>query len=100
MPVHALNQAEQEEFRKTRLGTKAGDTAAAAAAAKYKGAWGLSSFSEVYFNVHHTVAMVYHSDWFREACSRRSWAIFGIQNGEWTHLKWGADEIGFRCPIA
>ena len=99
VPVHVLNQAEQEEFRKTRLRLKPGDQTDPAAVAKYKGAFGLSSFTEVYFNSHHTVAMVYGWGWCGDPCSQGFWTVFGLQNGEWKQLKWRSSGIGSRPGI-
>jgi hypothetical protein len=52
LPVHLLNQVEQDEFQASR-------NFSSATADKYKGSPALYAFSQVFFNAHHTVATVY-----------------------------------------
>ena len=90
VPLHVLTEAEQTEFRGTRFGPNSRDKADPAVLAKYKGAPGLSSFSEVYFNAHHTVAMVYAEGWCGGLCANGFWAFFGLEDGQWKPLRWNA----------
>ena len=90
VPLHVLTKAEQDEFIATRFGAGKPD---ASVAAKYKGAPGLSYFSEVYFNAHHTVAMVYGWGWCGGLCGQGFWAVFGLQDGEWKQLRWNSSVV-------
>lgn len=65
-PVRLLTPEEQEEFRATQFPKTA-------ASEKYRGAAALYGFSEVYFNVHHTVALVYATHWCGGLCGEGFW---------------------------
>jgi hypothetical protein len=80
-PVHLLNQAEQDEFRSSR-------NRSTAAAEKYKGSPSLYGFSQVYFNVHHTVALVYATHWCGGLCGQGLWVALARENGAWKELRW------------
>jgi hypothetical protein len=86
-PVRLLTPAEQDEYRATR-GTTAG--ANSEAAKKYKGAPALYGFSEVYFNLHRTVALVYATHWCGGLCGQGFWIAFALEDGQWKRLKWDA----------
>jgi hypothetical protein len=94
VPVHILNEAEQKEFFSTRFRARPKDGQPsendARIAAKYKGAPGLFSFSEVFFNTHHTVALVYADLWCGGLCGNRFWSAFSLVNGEWKRLYWNS----------
>jgi len=74
VPIHLLNSTEQAEFRAThgRVDTAVAD--------KYKGATALYAFSEVYFNSHHSVAIVYVTHWCGGTCGQRAWVAFTLDN--------------------
>ncbi len=82
-PVRLLTPAEQQEFRESR-GTKS------EAEQKYKGAPALYGFSEVYFNLHHTVALVYATHWCGGLCGQGFWVALALKDGQWKRLKWSA----------
>jgi hypothetical protein len=86
VPLHVLTEAEQKEFRETRVGPRQLDKVDPAIIAKYKGARSLSSFSEVYFNAHHTVAMVFVRNWCGSLCGTGGWDFFSLKDGQWTRL--------------
>jgi hypothetical protein len=85
-PVHLLNQQEQKAFRLSR----AGEPRDLVAAAKYKGAPALYAFSEVYFNLRHTVALVYATHWCGNLCGQGFWLAFGLKDGKWQPLPWNS----------
>jgi hypothetical protein len=85
--VHLLDEAEQKEFRSTRFGAHKADPAVAA---KYKGAPALYAFSVVYFNAHHTVALVYATHWCGGLCGQGMWLAFEHEDGAWHPLRWAA----------
>lgn len=87
VPLRLLNQAEQDEFIQSRFDPNAG-AEGDALTAHYKGAPGLSRFSQVYFNAHHTVAMVYANDWCGGLCAQSYWQVVGIEDGVWKRLNW------------
>jgi len=89
VPVHLLNPAEQAEFRTVH------GRVDSPAAEKYKGAPALYAFSEVYFNAHHTVAIVYATHWCGGLCGQGFWAAFMLDNdnvwqrqSNWTSSGW------------
>jgi hypothetical protein len=87
VPLRLLNEDEQEEFIRTRFGA----TKDVKAEEKYRGAPGLSSFSQVYFNAHHTVAMVYASGWCGGTCAQAFWVVFEKDSmGQWKTLRWNS----------
>jgi hypothetical protein len=88
VPVHVLTEAEQSEFRTIRF-TGLGSVDPSVAA-KYNGAPGLTSFSEVYFNAHHTVGMVYGLGWCGAMCGQGGWEVLGLEDGQWKALGWDA----------
>ena len=83
LPVHLLNQMEQDEFQASR-------NSSSATADKYKGSPALYAFSQVFFNAHHTVAMVYATHWCGGLCGQGFWIAFARQNGTWKQLQWGS----------
>jgi hypothetical protein len=85
VPVHLLTPAEQVEFENTRW-----EKADGAAKAKYKGAPALYGFSEVYFNEHHTVALVYATQWCGGLCGEGLWFAFALENGQWKRQDWAS----------
>jgi hypothetical protein len=87
VPLRLLNPTEQDEFIRTRFDPNGGRDADIIAA-HYKGAPGLSRFSEVYFNAHQTVAMVYASGWCGGLCAQSYWQVLGFDNGTWKRLSW------------
>ena len=87
-----LNEAQQHEFAQYQelRHVLSNDALAlvAANAAEYKGASGIGSFSQVYFNKHHTLAMVYKAWSCGQLCGQYSWNVFELQNGVWKQLRW------------
>lgn len=51
---------------------------------------GLHSFSEVYFNADHTLAMVYHGLWCGGECGYGEWVVLERKDGKWRTLPWGS----------
>lgn len=84
--LRLLNEQEQKEFEATRFGKPGNE----ALTAKYKGAPALYAFSEVYFNAHHTVALVYATHWCGGLCGQGFWVAFGLKDGKWNPLPWNS----------
>jgi hypothetical protein len=83
VPVHLLNALEQQQFVQTRHTNSP-------IADRYKGAPALYSFSEVYFNQHQTVALVYATHWCGSLCGQGFWIALALENGKWKQLNWNA----------
>ena len=83
-PVRILSPAEQDEFRDALL---PGSTAME----KYRGAPALYSFSQVYFNKRHTVALVYASQSCGSLCGEGTWYALALDGGHWKPLHWRTD---------
>ncbi len=49
----------------------------------YGGYLGITYFSEVYFNIAQTAALVYILDWCGNLCSQAEWVYLEKQNGVW-----------------
>lgn len=92
VPLRLLTPAEQKEFSIAHGGLlhRADPAAIAAAQEKYKGAAALFAFSEVYFNQHQTVALVYATHWCGSLCGQGLWLAFALENGHWKSLPWDA----------
>jgi len=86
-PVQLLNPAEQEEFHASHSGCKPNPKADPKLAARYKKGYALFSFSPVYFNHDHTVALVYSVLWCGELCGEGRWNAFTRTAKEWIPLQ-------------
>ncbi|HEY0757757.1 MAG TPA: hypothetical protein VGD59_00725 [Acidisarcina sp.] len=84
-PVRLLDRQQQEEFRGSRATFHGKDEAVVA---KYKRASALFAFSRVYFNAHHTVAMVFVSQWCGSLCGEDYWQAVELVDGRWKRLDW------------
>lgn len=87
VPLRLLNQTEQDEFIRGRFDPDGGHEADVMTA-KYRGAPGLSRFSQVYFNAHHTMGMVYASGWCGGLCAQSFWQVLKLEDGVWKRLEW------------
>jgi hypothetical protein len=83
-PLLLLNRDDEGEYARSLSGLPA----YAGTGAQFKGAPGLSSFSEVYFNFSHTLAMVYGSNWCGNLCGKSLWFVLERRDGEWHLLHW------------
>jgi len=92
VPLRLLTQTEQDDFIRERFDPDAG-MEGDLLTARYKGAPGLSRFSEVYFNAHHTVAMVYASGWCGGICAQSFWQVLKFEDGTWKLLGWSSSAI-------
>lgn len=88
-----LNEAQQHEFAQYQefrhVLSNDALALATAHAAEYKDASGIASFSQVYFNKRHTLAMVFKA-WScgGQLCGQYSWNVLELQNGVWKQLPW------------
>ena len=88
VPFRLLNKADQTEFIGAHFGPNGWNKADPAVLAKYKGAPGLSSFSDVYFNPSHSMAMVYTGLWSDGRSGLWCWLVLEFQDGKWQTLPW------------
>jgi hypothetical protein len=80
VPLRLLTPIEQEEFGRRFVSSSA--------AQKYKGAPALYAFSEAYFNIRHSVALVYATQSCGGLCGEGMWIALVLKNGNWTRLEW------------
>lgn len=78
-PYVLLSSADTEQFKASR--TSMNVTSAMRSA--YGGYLGITFFSEVYFNIEQTAALVYVLDWCGNLCSQAEWVYLEKQNGVW-----------------
>jgi len=81
-----LTQAEQDNFMASRSHKQNPD-----APNPFAGAPALYGFSPVYFNAHHTVALVYATHWCGGLCGQGMWIALALVDGEWKTLNWRSD---------
>ncbi len=62
---------------------KASSTAASEVRSRWAGYPGITFFSEVYFDTHHTAALVYMNDWCSHLCAAGSWVYLEKQGSRW-----------------
>ena len=87
VPLRMLTENEAKEFYSTRSDPKAPESLKE----KYKGAPGLSSFSQVFFNKNHTLALVYAQGWCGNLCAQMFWGVFErMPDGTWKSQPWVA----------
>jgi hypothetical protein len=79
-PYTLLSADEVNEFRLAR----ASATASTAIQQKFSGYPGVTCFSDVYFDSHRRVALVYILDWCGNLCSQGEWVYLEKHNGHWT----------------
>ncbi len=85
-PFRVLDESAQQRFWASRNGSTR--EAALALAQEFAGAPGLNSFSEVYFNAHHSLAMVYAGQPCGSLCGSWYWVVLEKSNGRWKLLPW------------
>ncbi len=83
-PLHLLSPKEQAEFESTRFGTPPEKEIAE----KYRGAPALYTFSGVYFNHTHTLAIVYAMHWCGGLCGEGFWVAFTNDGTRWVKQNW------------
>jgi hypothetical protein len=85
LALHLADDAATKRYVKTRSFDKDVDPATLA---EFKGAAGLHSFSEVYFNKAHTLAMVHAGLWCGNLCGNWQWQVLERKDNEWKPLSW------------
>ena len=83
VPFRLLDDASQRRFWESRL-AKPGQLPSK----EFDGAPGLNSFSEVYFNAHHTLAMVFAGQPCGPTCGSWYWVVLEKTDGQWRSLPW------------
>ncbi len=84
VPMRLLSEKEQAEFSSTRFGTPPPKEVSE----KYRGAPALYSFSGVYFNHSHSVAIVYATHFCGGLCGEGSWIAFTNDGTRWIRQHW------------
>jgi hypothetical protein len=78
-PYVLLSPADAAQFRAARTSVDA----TSAMQSAYSNYLGITYFSEVYFNVAQTAALVYILDWCGNFCAQSEWVYLEKQNGAW-----------------
>jgi hypothetical protein len=78
-PYVLLGATDTAQFRASRTSM----TASSDMQSAYADYLGITYFSEVYFNVAQTAALVYVLDWCGNLCSQAEWIYLEKQNGTW-----------------
>jgi hypothetical protein len=78
-PYVLLPAEDAAQFRASRTDPDANSDAQET----YSGYLGITYFSEVYFNIAQTAALVYILDWCGNLCSQADWVYLEKQNGVW-----------------
>jgi hypothetical protein len=78
-PYVLLPPADTAQFR----AAKTSMNATSAMQSAYGDYLGITYFSEVYFNIRQTAALVYILDWCGNLCSQAEWVYLEKQNGTW-----------------
>lgn len=94
-PYTLLSQAEVEEFRAARAAPNASNSLRQ----KYSGYPGINYFSDVYFDMHRSVALVYRLDWCGNLCSQGEWIYAEKHNGRWIERSGQAGIVSGARPF-
>jgi hypothetical protein len=94
-PYILLSSAEAGDFRVSRTSASPGN----ALAQKYSGYPGISYLSDVYFDSHRTVALVYLLDWCGSLCGQGEWIYLEKQNGQWVQRSGQAGIVSGARPF-
>jgi hypothetical protein len=81
--VVLLDTAAQAQFQASRSHNKAKGEAG-----RYEGAPALYGFSRIFFNQHHTVALVYATYYCGNICAGGFWVRLALTHGRWEQLGW------------
>jgi hypothetical protein len=82
LPVKLLNEKQQAEFAEARSVSGKPKT--------YSGSPSLYGFGRVFFNAHHTTALVYATHWCGGLCGQGFWIALHRENGQWKRLPWSS----------
>jgi hypothetical protein len=78
LPVHLLNASEKLAIRKNPLNMPA----------NLEDAKGLHSFTEVFFNASHSLALVQQGMWCGSLCGNWMWVVLEHKDSQWKMLPW------------
>jgi hypothetical protein len=78
-PYTLLKSGDADQLKAAKTSLNAGSSLQST----YKDYLGITYFSEVYFNVGQTAALVYILDWCGNLCSQSEWVYLEKQNGVW-----------------
>lgn len=80
LPVRLLNEQQQAEYTTGR--------SVKGKSNPYDGSPSLYAFGRVFFNAHHTTALVYATHWCGGLCGEGFWIALHNENGGWKRLHW------------
>ena len=80
LPVHLADKATEKRFVALRNHQAKAD---AQTAAEFDGVTTVVSFSEVFFNPQHTLALVHQGNWCGNLCGTGGWVILERKEGQW-----------------
>jgi hypothetical protein len=78
LPVRLLNAVDKQNFMKDP----------ATPPAKFADGAGLHRFTEVFFNAHHTLALVEEGMWCGSLCGNSTWVVLERREGRWEMMPW------------
>lgn len=84
LPVRLADEAARKRYQSSVLFGSAN----AAAKAEFDGSAGMHSFSQVYFNPSHTLAMAYFGMYCGGLCGQSTWVVLERKDGKWARLPW------------
>jgi len=79
IPIHLADGATKERFEASQNSATRPDPRTA----EFDGVAGLATFSEVFFNPQHTLALVHQGNWCGTLCGTRGWVILEHKDGQW-----------------
>ncbi|HEY0308387.1 MAG TPA: hypothetical protein VGB94_09510 [Acidobacteriaceae bacterium] len=86
IPYRLLSEKERNSFSITR--SASGPAPDAATADAFRGAPGITYFSQVYFNLGNTLALVYMQEWCGPKCGQGQWIALEKVTGGWVRRNW------------
>lgn len=88
IPYKLLNEQQRGSFADTR--TANAPTPDAATTDEFRGAPGITYFSQVYFNIDNTLALVYMQEFCGPKCGEGKWIALEKVTGNWVRRNWNA----------
>jgi hypothetical protein len=86
VPYRLMNEQDRKAFSITR--TASDPAPDAATADTFRGAPGITYFSQVYFNLGNTLALVYMQEWCGPKCGKGQWIALEKVTGGWVRRNW------------
>jgi len=86
IPYQLLNEQQRDSFASTR--TASASAPDAATADQFRGTPGITYFSQVYFNLDNTLALVYMQEFCGPKCGQGEWVALEKITGGWVRHNW------------